>query len=364
MVYDPAIHHRRSIRLRTHDYAAAGAYYVTLCAHERRRLFGVVVNGRMALNEAGQMVAHWFRELPHKFPDVQCDAFVVMPDHVHFVVRTGCVGAGLRARPLIYGGEHTEGGEHIGSPLRNIVAWFKTMTTNAYIRGVKQSGWAPFSGTLWLRNYYEHVVRNDADLARIRAYIRDNPANYDVLRFGEPRFMIGNQALLALPKTAYLASRLRMGEPMCSPSPIGEPMCSPSPVGETACLPLSVFPSPPACVISGFLSPLERAVFDACLADDTPMIHVLACGLPRTFPPRVRRAIDGGRLLAVTPFGPEVARVNAARAAWCNQYLLHAADRIVIGRLNPDGMLACLLADMPADKPVAVLAFSGHRFVV
>jgi len=343
MSYDPAIHHRRSIRLRTHDYASGGAYYVTICTEERRRLFGVIVNSRMALNNAGRMASRWYDELPHKFPDVQTDAFVVMPDHVHFVVRTGCaemraetpVGANLCVRPQC-------AGEHTGSPLRAIVAWFKTMTTNEYIRGVKQSGWAPFPGKLWQRNYYEHIVRNDADLARIRAYIRDNPANADVLRFGEPRFMIGNRDLLAIPKTAYLASRRRTGEPMCSPSPAHEPTHSP----------LAVFPSPPECVISGFLSPMERDVFNACLANGTPMIHVLACGLPKTFPPRVQHALDAGRLLMMTPFDETVTRINAVRAAWCNQYLLHAANAVVIGALNPDGMLACLLTDMPADKPI------------
>jgi hypothetical protein len=240
--------------------------------------------------------------------------------------------------PGIEEGEHigspeTGKGEHIGSPLRNIVAWFKTMTTNEYIRGVKQHGWPSFPGKLWHRNYYEHIVRNDADLARIRAYIRDNPANWDVLRYGEPRFMIGNRVLLDLPKTAFLASRT--GEPVCSPSP--------------------AFPAPPACVISGFLSPMERDVFNACLADGTPMIQVLACGLPKAFPARVQRAIDAGRLLVMTPFDGTAARVNAERAAWCNQYLLHAANTVVIGHLNPDGMLACLLADMSADKPVSMM---------
>ena len=374
MVYDPAIHHRRSIRLRTHDYATGGLYYVTICAAERRRLFGVVVNGRMALNDAGRMATHWFHELENKYPDVRCDAFVCMPDHVHFVVRTG------------NGGEHI-GGEHIGSPLRNIVAWFKTMTTNAYIRGVKQSGWPPFPEKLWHRNYYEHIVRNDADLARIRTYIRKNPANYDVLRFGEPRFMIGNRALLDLPKTAFLASRRTggpacppsplggparppspLGGPMCPPSPLGGPACPPSPLGGPMCPPSplgSPFPAPPECVISGFLSPMERDVFKACLADGTPMIHVLACGLPKKFPPQVQRAIDAGRLLVMTPFDATIARVNAPRAAWCNQYLLHVADRVVIGHLNPDGMLACLLADMPSDKPISVFrAFATPSFVV
>ena len=343
----------------THDYAGGGTYYITICAEERRRLFGVVVNGRMALSDAGRMAGQWFAELENKFPDVRRDAFVCMPDHVHFVVRTGCesdgngpmrtnagmdtgtdvgtdVGADLGVRPLFAPqlGMNDKEGEHAGSPLRNIVAWFKTMTTNAYIRGVKQHGWPPFPGKLWQRNYYEHIVRDDADLVRIRTYIRDNPVNWDVLRYGEPRFMTGNRALLDLPKTAFLASR-RMGGPMCPPFP--------------------AFPTRPACVISGFLSPMERAVFNTCLADGTPMIQVRACGLPKTFPPRVQRAIDEGRLLVMTPFDETAARVNAERAAWCNQYLLHAADTVVIGYLNPEGMLACLLADMSEEKPVSMM---------
>lgn len=312
--------------MRTHDYASGGAYYVTICAQDRRRLFGAAVNGLMVLNEAGRMVARWFRELESKFPDVRCDAFVCMPEHVHFVVRTGeggHVGADLRVCP------HTKEGEHVGSPLRDVVAWFKTMTTNAYIRGVKQFGWVPFPGKLWHRNYYEHIVRDKADLARIRTYIRDNPAHYDVLRYGEPCFMVGNRALLELPKTAYLASRG------------GMPACEGGRTHRFA-----------RTVISGFLSPMERAVFDACLADQTPMIQVLACGLPKTFPSRVRQALDAGRLLIITPFDETAKRVNAARAAWCNQYLLHAADDVVIGHLDPDGMLACLLADMMPDKPI------------
>ena len=85
------------------------------------------------------------------------------------------------------------------------------------------------------------------------------------------------------------------------------------------------------------------------------MIQVLARGLPNTFPPRVRRAIDAGRLLVISPFTEEVNRVNAVRAAWCNQYLLHAADAVVIGYLNPDGMLACLLSDLPDEKPVSMV---------
>jgi hypothetical protein len=64
-------------------------------------------------------------------------------------------------------------------PYPAIVQWFKTMTTNEYLRGVKTSGWAPFQGQLWQRNYYEHVIRDEESLNRIRQYILSNPAQWD-----------------------------------------------------------------------------------------------------------------------------------------------------------------------------------------
>ena len=61
--------------------------------------------------------------------------------------------------------------------MSQIVQWFKTMTTNEYIRGVKQSQWRPFIGKLWQRNYYEHIIRNEQDYERIFNYIASNPSN-------------------------------------------------------------------------------------------------------------------------------------------------------------------------------------------
>ena len=82
-------------------------------------------------------------------------------------------------------------GEHKGSPLSAVVQWFKTMTTNEYIRGVKQHGWKPFPDRLWQRNYWEHIIRNQQELNQIRGYIRNNPERweYDQLyESGTPNF--------------------------------------------------------------------------------------------------------------------------------------------------------------------------------
>ncbi len=340
MSYDPAIHHRRSIRLKTHDYAGGGVYYITLTTQGRKRLFGTVVNGQMVLNDAGRMVRDEWLKSAEIRNEITLDEWVIMPDHFHAVVS---IRRGDRQVAPIAGEGDLPVARTAGPAPRSLgalIAGFK----GAVGKRINQMRQTP-GNAVWHRNYYEHIVRDDADLERIRRYIRDNPAHYDVHRFGEPRFMIGNPALLNLPKTAFLASRRTGDRQVAQMSGKGE--------GDLPGAP-TAFSAPPACIISGFLSPMERSVFNDGLANGTPMIQVLACGLPEAFPAHIQCAIDAERLLIITPFPKEIAQVNAARAAWCNQYLLHLADNVVIGQLNPDGMLACLLSDLPGDKPIVL----------
>ena len=92
-----------------------------------------------------------------------------MPNHFHGIILI--VGADLRVCA-------DTTGAHIGAPLPEIVQWFKTMTTNEYICGIKSLGWIPFNTRLWQRNYYERIIRNEWELHRIRQYIADNPAQW------------------------------------------------------------------------------------------------------------------------------------------------------------------------------------------
>ena len=176
MSYDPLTHRRRSIRLKEYDYSQSGAYFVTICARNRECLFGKVNSSKMQMNSADSMVTRWYGELENKFKNIQCDEFICMPNHIHFIIIN--VGADLCVRPATDMGKHTLLGEHTGSPLRKIVQWFKTMTTNEYIRGVKQHGWQPFPGKLWQRNYWERIVRNEIELHQIREYIQNNPSQW------------------------------------------------------------------------------------------------------------------------------------------------------------------------------------------
>jgi putative transposase len=173
MKYNPDIHHRHSIRLREYDYSANGAYFVTICVQGRGCLFGQIYNGEMILNDAGNMVKEWWRKLPTKFDTITNDTHAIMPNHFHGIITI--VGAATCGRPDVrqphgVGPDgHPHGAEKQGHPrggaptLGDVVDWFKTMTTNAYIRGVNERDWSPFPGRLWQRNYYERVIRTNGN---------------------------------------------------------------------------------------------------------------------------------------------------------------------------------------------------------
>ncbi len=86
MTYDPRLHDRRSIRLRGHDYAAGGAYFVTICTQAKKSLFGEIVEGNMLLNEAGSLVQKIWDPLPQRFRSLVVDAFQIMPNYLHGIL--------------------------------------------------------------------------------------------------------------------------------------------------------------------------------------------------------------------------------------------------------------------------------------
>lgn len=171
--YNPEKHHRHSIRYKGYDYSQAGAYFLTICTKDHACLCGDIIDGQLLLSDSGRMITTWWAEIENKFTNVKIDEFVVMPNHFHGIIII--VGADLCVCPE---NDDIEKGEHAGSPLPRIVQWFKTMTTNEYIRNVKQNNWPPFNGKLWQRNYYDHVMRNEDELNRIREYIINNPLKW------------------------------------------------------------------------------------------------------------------------------------------------------------------------------------------
>lgn len=184
--YNPDIHHRHSLRLKNYDYSKPGAYFVTVCAQNRTCMFGAIENGNLALNDAGRMAQRVWQELPAHYHGVEIDQFIVMPNHFHGIIVL--VGAGPCACPDVdpfatdINKNDLKGQPQGVAPtisLSDIVHRFKSLTTARYRNGVKEYNWRIFPGRLWQRNYYEHIIRSEDSLNRIRGYIRCNPARWD-----------------------------------------------------------------------------------------------------------------------------------------------------------------------------------------
>ena len=170
MIYDPDKHHRRSIRLRGYDYSAQGAYFVTICVRGRECLLGDVIGGKMCLSEYGRAVTECWDAISDHSGHVDVDAFVVMPNHIHGIIVI--VRATDTSPDTVAHRSRRPKGPPQGS-LGAVVGAFKA----AAIRRINVLRGAP-GATFWQRNYYEHIIRDSAALARIRAYIESNPARW------------------------------------------------------------------------------------------------------------------------------------------------------------------------------------------
>jgi REP element-mobilizing transposase RayT len=173
-------HGRHSIRLMGYDYSYGGAYFITICAHSQRCLFGEVKDSEMVSNEFGQIVQKYWHKLPELYPQAAFDMFVLMPNHIHGIVaiEVGAIhelplqGRLQRRRMLI----------------PKIVGRFKMNTAKRInlLRGMP-------GVQVWQRNYWEHIIRNEESLNRIREYMLSNPKRWlldrqNPTRIGEDDF--------------------------------------------------------------------------------------------------------------------------------------------------------------------------------
>jgi putative transposase len=177
------ITHRRSIRLPRYDYSQTGGYFVIICTRSQECLFGEIEDGEMRLNDRG-VIAHavWFESTKIR-QEIKLDKFVVMPNHLHAVVFINRVNKeAIRGSVRATGGSPSPEGRRF-SPgpakwsLGSLVGGFKSSVTkriNEMLRAKEV--------TVWQRNYYEHVRRNEEELNRIRQYIRDNSKQWELDR--------------------------------------------------------------------------------------------------------------------------------------------------------------------------------------
>ncbi len=164
---------RRSSRLHGFDYLQPGAYFVTICTVDSLCCLGRVIGEDFRPSRVGDLAIKAWEWLPNRYPYVELDAWVMMPNHLHGVLVicdepcSGIRRGGSRAAPTPSGRK----------PLFQLIGAFKTVSTKEVNRLMVTPG-----ARLWQRGFYEHIIRNETDLPRIRGYITNNPAQWAIDR--------------------------------------------------------------------------------------------------------------------------------------------------------------------------------------
>lgn len=168
MHLDPRFQGRRSMRLKGYDYSQAGAYFLTMCAARFQPVFGEVVQGEVVLSIQGRIARICWLWLGYRYSSLELDQWVLMPNHLHGIVRL------IECR----GGSQTAPTGFEAKPLGGFIGAFKTVSTK----------WSnDYFGTpgepLWQRNYYDRIIRDRDELERIRRYILENPQRWELDRY-------------------------------------------------------------------------------------------------------------------------------------------------------------------------------------
>ncbi len=164
-------HHRHSTRLPGWNYES-GWYFVTICSQNRECIFGEIVNKVMIPNKIGKFVGDIWQSLPEHHP-VTLDTFQIMPNHFHGIIALHPVGAHHDA-PLYPGptGAIRESPLQKRSLLSQVIGYFKMNTSKSIHQNDPNI-------RVWQRNFYDHVIRNESELDKIREYIATNPLRWD-----------------------------------------------------------------------------------------------------------------------------------------------------------------------------------------
>ncbi len=336
-----------------------GWFFVTFQVAQNKSLLGAIVEEQCILNELGNAIEENIQKLPQTYKNVYIDKHVVMPNHIHMIVKLSGSGSGGRAPDPRYNGgvgyrssSNSASLGHCSSNivglglrpssnivglglrpqtqtknLSQIIGGFKSYTSNIYLKLKKQNKCPDIGAKLWQSSYYDVLISNHQKLENIRNYIENNPRNWEQDRFGSvTQFSLGNIELLNEPLTAFVASEgLNNGKMQCIKKGFEIDSAQKN--------------NP---VISTFSSYEERCVLEKCLAKNRPIIKVCPGGIPSAVDENLKQAIDENRCLLISPIGSEVG-INKQRANVCNFYVLKNAEEIWIGHIRPGGSLESIL---------------------
>ena len=163
---------KTNIRLKDYSYFENGYYFVTICSKNRENIFGEIhkkfvgtglapVRNKIKVSKLGQIINNQWNDIPNKYEDIELDKYIIMPNHLHGILilnkRTG-------ASPV--------------PTISKIIGVFKSKASLEYLRFIKNRN-LNFSGKIWQRSFYDHIIRNERSLDALREYISNNPVNWE-----------------------------------------------------------------------------------------------------------------------------------------------------------------------------------------
>ena len=186
---------RKPNRLKNYDYSRVGAYFITICVHNRECLLGYLKNEEMILLDVGRIANDFWLQIPNHFPGVELGEFIVMPNHIHGIIIINQIPGNNDKRNT--GGTGNIAGINVGN----------AVVGNAYMRSLQQQRTIPETDRTkmlipkivqqykaavsrdyhqlnpgqpfcWQKSYYDHIIRDQASFERISHYIIDNPLKW------------------------------------------------------------------------------------------------------------------------------------------------------------------------------------------
>ena len=292
-----------------------GWFFVTFQVFENKSELGAIVGECCVLNALGEAVKNLIETLPKFNHEVFVDAFVVMPNHVHLILK-------IENRP-------TNTDHHLGK----IIGKLKSLAAREY-RLLKEKGLVRDIGSkLWQANYWEKIITSHEQLEAIRTYIVNNPKKWSIDRFGPvTSHSLGNLDLLNEPFVAFVASQ--EGKQGMTALRLE------SALGVRGCHAPQKMP-----VISTFTSSQERAFLRKLISQGRRFIAVYPGGIPKVLPDEIKNLVDSGNALLLSPVESGTG-VNKQRAIWCNEYLIRRAQKVWCGYIKPGGTLESILKEI------------------
>jgi len=167
-----ALPQRIPTRLSNYDYSTNGAYYITMCTHQKKHLFGKIIDGRMYLNTLGAIANDEWIKLRERFPQTNFDIYQIMPNHIHAII---AMGIDDEIDLLI--DEVTQNPD-----LNSIIAAFKSIVSKRYNKHCREND-IPLHPSMWQRSFYDHIIRSEEGFRMIADYIWHNPINWELDKY-------------------------------------------------------------------------------------------------------------------------------------------------------------------------------------